>query len=341
MKLQRFALVILSFVAGAAFAQNTSTTSLSGFGNTADHPRGLWLFAGGNGAIINTDIDDGFANGDLGGLRALGSYYNPEMIYNFGATLDAVHLQDKNIVNLGAIDLAARYRLDDRWNAGVDVLTYVNVGENLLGGNQYLSPFVGLGFGRDITGGDNLIRLGGRLLTDTTVARATMTLAQVTLEVGFGATPARSVSSATSVEPVPVQEELTLNDAPAAPAEPVKVTVMNFDVSSTKIGRANQVKLQKLSRILENNKHLFTRVEIIGHADKTGTDKINNPLSKNRALSVAEVMKKGAPQVSERIVGMGSRVPVSQELAPNRRVEVIIRGVKDEALLNQAIKSIE
>ncbi len=72
------------------------------------------------------------------------------------------------------------------------------------------------------------------------------------------------------------------------------------------------------------------RMVVEGHTDSQGSDKINQPLSLNRATAVRDyLVSRGVP--SERIsaVGMGSSKPLADNLSPenranNRRVEIII-----------------
>ena len=70
-------------------------------------------------------------------------------------------------------------------------------------------------------------------------------------------------------------------------------------------------------------------IAIFGHTDNTGTDAVNNPLSKNRAQSVSKFLKsKGvASSQIKTIDGQGSKNPVADNSTAegrkqNRRVEV-------------------
>ena len=73
-----------------------------------------------------------------------------------------------------------------------------------------------------------------------------------------------------------------------------------------------------------------TTITVAGHTDNTGNDRINNPLSENRARSVAGYLT-GRGVAASRIstVGYGSRSPVADNStesgrAQNRRVEILI-----------------
>ena len=72
-------------------------------------------------------------------------------------------------------------------------------------------------------------------------------------------------------------------------------------------------------------------VQVIGHADNTGTAAYNQQLSSRRAQSVAEVLT-GAGVPGSRVVslGRGEDQPIASNLTPegralNRRVEIVIR----------------
>ena len=82
-------------------------------------------------------------------------------------------------------------------------------------------------------------------------------------------------------------------------------------------------------------------VAIFGHTDSTGSDAINDPLSLNRANSVAEYLTSlgvSAKQIKN-VEGFGSKEPVADNStaagrAQNRRVEVYMYA--SEAMINAA-----
>ena len=82
-------------------------------------------------------------------------------------------------------------------------------------------------------------------------------------------------------------------------------------------------------------------VAIFGHTDSTGNDKINDPLSVNRANAVANyLLAMGvSPTQIKGVVGKGSKEPVADNAtsagrAENRRVEVYLYA--SEAMINAA-----
>jgi outer membrane protein OmpA-like peptidoglycan-associated protein len=72
------------------------------------------------------------------------------------------------------------------------------------------------------------------------------------------------------------------------------------------------------------------RMVVEGHTDSQGSDKINQPLSLNRATAVRDyLVSRGVASDRISAIGMGSSKPVADNLTPenranNRRVEIII-----------------
>jgi len=101
-----------------------------------------------------------------------------------------------------------------------------------------------------------------------------------------------------------------------------------FDTNKATLKSGAQVTLGKLSGVLSVFPDLNLRIE--GYTDSTGTDAINNKLSKNRAASVvAFLAKQGLATSRMTSEGYGSKYPVSpndtkQGRAKNRRVEIVL-----------------
>ena len=74
-----------------------------------------------------------------------------------------------------------------------------------------------------------------------------------------------------------------------------------------------------------------TRVRIVGHTDNTGSDAINDPLSRQRAENVRNYIEtRGVAASRIEVYGRGSREPVAgndnaADRARNRRVEIFLR----------------
>ena len=101
-----------------------------------------------------------------------------------------------------------------------------------------------------------------------------------------------------------------------------------FDTNSSALRATSQSDISKLAATLQ--KYPDTNVLVEGHTDNTGTDAINQPLSEQRAQSVASALT--AQSVSSSRIstkGYGSTQPVADNTTAegrqaNRRVEVAI-----------------
>ncbi len=82
------------------------------------------------------------------------------------------------------------------------------------------------------------------------------------------------------------------------------------------------------------NKYPQTTVDVVGHADSTGSASYNQGLSERRAASVADylVQKRGVLRARLMVAGRGSAYPVASNetvdgRARNRRVEIILKPI--------------
>ena len=106
-----------------------------------------------------------------------------------------------------------------------------------------------------------------------------------------------------------------------------------FATSSASLSAASQATLQKFAANLAE--HSDTDLLIVGHTDNTGSDRINNPLSYNRAASVRTfLLSQGVAETRMKVEGKGSAEPVADNSTvagrrDNRRVEVYILPGKD------------
>ena len=89
----------------------------------------------------------------------------------------------------------------------------------------------------------------------------------------------------------------------------------------------SMVEIQKVADYMKKNP--TARFEVQGHTDNQGSDKINDPLSQQRAESVVKALESlGVDAFNLRAVGKGSHEPVADNKteagrAQNRRVEFI------------------
>ena len=106
-----------------------------------------------------------------------------------------------------------------------------------------------------------------------------------------------------------------------------------FATSSASLSAASQATLQKFAANLKENSD--TDLLIVGHTDNTGSDRVNNPLSYNRAASVRTfLLSQGVAETRMKVEGKGSAEPVADNSTvagrrDNRRVEVYILPSKN------------
>ena len=67
-------------------------------------------------------------------------------------------------------------------------------------------------------------------------------------------------------------------------------------------------------------------MRIVGHTDNTGSDAVNDPLSRQRAENVRNYIEtRGVASSRIEVYGRGSREPARPNRARNRRVEIFLR----------------
>ncbi len=103
---------------------------------------------------------------------------------------------------------------------------------------------------------------------------------------------------------------------------------ISFDTGRADIKPNFRPILDRFANSLRDNP--VTTVTIIGHTDSTGSDAINEPLSRNRAISARDYLTaRGVASSRFTVDGRGSREPVASNAttdgrAQNRRVEIFV-----------------
>ena len=110
-----------------------------------------------------------------------------------------------------------------------------------------------------------------------------------------------------------------------------------FATGKADLSAASQTSITEIAKVLKDNGDMD--IAIIGHTDNTGSDKINNPLSVNRAKSVEKSLKAQGVSNIKRVEGQGSTNPVADNSTEagrklNRRVEVYMYA--SEKMINDA-----
>ena len=110
------------------------------------------------------------------------------------------------------------------------------------------------------------------------------------------------------------------------PAVRFSLPTATFKIGSAELPDLLRQQLDRFADVMRGKRGSGRVVVIEGHADASGSDDINLPLSQKRAEAVKDyLVKNGADQAMLMAKGMGSRAPkVSQDptAAENRRVEI-------------------
>jgi outer membrane protein OmpA-like peptidoglycan-associated protein len=123
------------------------------------------------------------------------------------------------------------------------------------------------------------------------------------------------------------------------PDNQLKVNIPN-DISFATNSAAIQPQLRPVLEAFANGLSKDSagmHVRIVGHTDSTGSDAINNPLSKARADSVKDfLVDRGIPASRVETAGRGEREPVASNdtaegRARNRRVEIFLREPEQQS----------
>ncbi len=134
-----------------------------------------------------------------------------------------------------------------------------------------------------------LVRAGGRAMTDIGISGETIDTVMAELQVSFGpkSSPAPQVIRVEETRPEPIAPHLAKQAVQSFNIDPDDV---NFESDSTKLVSNSRPYLKRLARALAANRHLFDRVEVIGHADQRGPDRYNDVLSKRRARAISDAL---------------------------------------------------
>jgi outer membrane protein OmpA-like peptidoglycan-associated protein len=132
---------------------------------------------------------------------------------------------------------------------------------------------------------------------------------------------------------VPAPPTPPVPPSPPTPPAPPKVAVppvfdnIYFDIKKTNIGPAAAKVLDRIGMILKENPQI--KVEIGGHTDSTGPDRVNQQISEKRALSAKKYIQDKFNIPDDRMVikGYGKTKPIADNRtkegrAKNRRVEL-------------------
>jgi OOP family OmpA-OmpF porin len=110
------------------------------------------------------------------------------------------------------------------------------------------------------------------------------------------------------------------------PAVRFSLPAAAFKLGSAELPDLLRQQLDRFAEAMRGKRGSGRVVRIEGHADASGSDEINGPLSQRRAEAVKDyLVKGGADQAMLQAVGMGAKAPKDKadpRAAENRRVEI-------------------
>ena len=314
-----------------------------------NNPEGLWPFLGAGVGVMA-----GSSSLRTGGLpmhiKAMGSYYftdNPWIAEAGVGLYNQIFTQEgggSDTLQAFYLEAGGRYRLENKWQAGPVLSTLIDTSNRFNSGNHDLTSFVGAQLLKEFTYNDYLMRAGGRVAVDMGISGSIVPVALFDLHITWGEAPAPVVEAAPVIEEKIVEEIVEEEKTISYDLNPEPV---RFDTNKTVVVPDNKIYMKKLALVLGNNKDLYDRVEVIGHADHRGTEKYNKKLSKTRAINIATELKKAGLDNTRMVTeGKGYSQPRvlgnnADAFAKNRRVELKFIGVKDEKALSKLLQSID
>ncbi|XGC81578.1 OmpA family protein [Bdellovibrio bacteriovorus] len=381
--MKKIILISLLFIGAHSWAnQETEGASTMEFTKeeAAMKPRGLvpFLTLGGGytGGDVLTDVESSPVS-----FKLLGSYYLEHQVYDVGYGVNNQQFIKAEGTALdtatsgGVLELAARYKWDNRWQAGL-VANHMFEQGRQLAAEQGDAQFVGLQALREFNITQAwLARVGARAMTLTNNTGDAVNMYLIDLQLGWNPQAYRAGVRQTAAEnPVQRDPQAMMDEAnePTSaqmtdtglrtkiePARPVvaaqpewalrDVSMANlmagdaimFEPSKTELAEEDQERLAQVAEALKENPDLVERIEVRGFADTSGDQETNQMLSRQRAEQVRTILQEnGLTEIDVVAVGMGSE-GATGNLDQDRRAELIFMGVKDEQALRDALSTVE
>lgn len=352
-----FALIALSV--SYSQAQEGSSSMLFGKEEVEVAPRGLLPFIAAGGGYTGYDTFEA-AEGTPATLKLLGSWYleSPwvmDLGYGFNNQQFTSDLAAETARTEGAMEIAARYRTENRWQLGAIYNQFFNQGDAYAAYTAD-AQFAGLQLLKEFNMSPSWLgRLGGRVQSLTNNTDGLVIQYLVDLQIGWnpGAykPSAKAAAVAAPAAAVVAEEVMVEEREPASnPVSEVSFSevapagvgaAITFGSAKAAVSRQDQQRLDKIAKALRENPDLVERVEVRGYADSTGSVATNEKISQRRANSVSSALKRsGMGDVDVVAVGKGATDSFGSK-AEDRRAELIFHGVKDEDALRKALSNIE
>lgn len=355
-------------LAGFAAQANQDSTAASSLEFSREEamvePRGVLLpFIGLGGGYTDSDLNSS-VEGTPATIKLLGSFYlESPWVFDVGYGANNQQFTEdaapQTAMTEGALELAARYRFESRWQLGVAANHLFEQGA-YYGAEQADAQFVGLQLLREFNMSPAwLARVGVRAQNLTNNISDTVNMYMVDLQFGWNPVAYKTSVRSTASEEM-TQEEILSENERIEPARPVAMdnrpasalqdinysmisgaAAIQFQPSRFSVATADQQKLRRMAQVLNENSELYDRVEVRGYADSSGNQTANQRLSQQRAEQVKSILQRNGLRDAD-VVAVGRGADDSSGVsAEDRRAELIFIGVKDEAALRDALSTIE
>ncbi|QDK46552.1 OmpA family protein [Bdellovibrio sp. ZAP7] len=363
-------IIIAAILLAGAWAQaqdQSATSSTLQFGKEATEapPRGLLPFIGLGGGYTGYDqsaLQD--VEGTPTTIKLLGSWYlESPWVMDLGYGYNNQQFTHSTALDTastdGAAEFAFRYRTDNRWQMGVVGNQFFSQGANYAS-SQGDAIFAGLQVLKEFNMSQAwLARLGARAMSLTSNQGDLVMMYLVDFQFGWNPNAYKTSVRSTAADETMVQEEEFVAETaeparPVAAAQPEPIlndvamssliagnSTIKFNTSQVAMSNADQRKVERLAKALDEHSDLYERVEVRGFTDSTGSAQINEKISQRRAETVANALEKyGLDSSKVSAVGRGSEESLGSRSA-DRRAELVFIGVKDEAALREALSTVK
>ncbi len=337
------------------------TKLTSGIFSDNYNPQGFWGFIGLNLGVIDSETSVSGENDAAGSqfdLRALGSLYvpNTDWLIDLGLGLQNSHIGkgqlDKDVSAM-YLELSPRIKLSQKWQAGPVAKVLVLGDHKFFDDSEAPVGFVGLALDYEVPWlQDNLVRFGGRIMSDMNVDSRRVTMAMIDLQIGMPFTnkpQVRTVERNVKVAPAvkveeekQVETEIITEELVALKNVELDGKNISFQLGKVLPTKKSQEFLSRLGKLLSENENVLEGINISGHTDDTGKDITNKILSHSRAqLAARALAAAGLSSEKLEVKSFSDSQPIAFETNTkfkNRRIEIIFKGVKDEKKLKEIIK---